>query len=226
MKASETFLNSFNRVEKWLREALGNPKNIGFSEMVRRLSRNRDSQVKIFQDDLLQLAQLRNAIVHEKIGDDFVIAEPNEWAVARIQEIEHELTMPEKVLPRFKKKVTGFERELPLMKLMEIIAKKRYSQFPLYNKGKFQGLITLRGIGFWLATEATEKGYVDLHHHKACDLIFSNGKTANYQFVSADTFVFQVEKMFKEISTLEAVLITDDGNPDGNLLGIIRPKDV
>lgn len=42
------------------------------------------------------MAQLRNAIVHERIADDFVIAEPNEWAVQRIETIEQALTKPEK----------------------------------------------------------------------------------------------------------------------------------
>lgn len=32
--------------------------------------------------------------------------------------------------------------------------------------------------------------------------------------------------MFREQGTLEAVLITKDGNPDGNLLGIVRPRDI
>ena len=31
------------------------------------------------------MAQLRNAIVHERIADDFVIAEPNEWAVQQVK---------------------------------------------------------------------------------------------------------------------------------------------
>ena len=31
-----------------------------------------------YEDDLLQLAQLRNAIVHDRIAVDFVIAEPND----------------------------------------------------------------------------------------------------------------------------------------------------
>ena len=33
------------------------------------------------------MAQLRNAIVHERIADDFVIAEPNEWAVQQLKRL-------------------------------------------------------------------------------------------------------------------------------------------
>lgn len=38
---AESFLVAFNRIEKWFREELNNPTNMGFSEMVRRLARKR-----------------------------------------------------------------------------------------------------------------------------------------------------------------------------------------
>ncbi|MGL9927416.1 CBS domain-containing protein [Enterococcus sp. DIV2385] len=144
---ADTFLAHFNRIEKWMRERLNNPVNMGFSEMTRRLSRKEKGQIAQFEEDLLQMAQLRNAIVHERIADDFVIAEPNEWAVQRIETIEQALTKPEKVVPKFAKRVTAFEITTSLETLLTIIAKKQYSQFPIYEKGVFKGLITVRGIG-------------------------------------------------------------------------------
>lgn len=151
---ADTFLAHFNRIEKWMRERLNNPVNMGFSEMTRRLSRKEKGQIAQFEEDLLQMAQLRNAIVHERIADDFVIAEPNEWAVQRIETIEQALTKPEKVVPKFAKRVTAFEITTSLETLLTIIAKKQYSQFPIYEKGVFKGLVTVRGIGVWFAIEA------------------------------------------------------------------------
>lgn len=225
MKNSEVFLSSFNRIEKWLREEMGNTRNMGFTELVRRLAGKKKLMVAQNEEDLLQMAQLRNAIVHERISEDFVIAEPNDWAVERIQQIERDLIRPEKVLPRFAKHVTGFEKNIPLLTFLDIVADKRYSQFPLYDKGRFEALITLRAIGFWLAKES-QKGKVVLENRTAKELIIKDGKETNYQFVSASTYVFEVERMFHEQATLEAVLITDDGDPNGNLRGIIRPRDI
>lgn len=222
---SDLFLISFNRIEKWMRDEMGNARNMGFTELVRRLAQRKQLMIRKYEDDLLQLAQLRNAIVHDRIAVDFVIAEPNDWTVKRIQLIEQELIQPETVLPRFAKRVTGFEQDLPLLELLKIVAEKRYSQFPLYNKGKFVALITLRNIGFWLAKES-QKGPVDLTNKRALDLIIQNGKYTNYHFVPAKTHIYEVEAMFREQGTLEAVLITKDGNPDGNLLGIVRPRDI
>lgn len=222
---AEEFLSSFNRIEKWFREQLNSPTNMGFSEMVRRLSRKKDSQVSRFQDDLIQMAQLRNAIVHEQISNDFVIAEPNEWAVKRMQEIETSLISPEKVLPRFSKKVTGFDMNVSIKDILSIVARKQYSQFPIYDDGIFKGLITVRGLGIWLAIESS-KGDIHLEGRKASEILASNYKGSNYQFVDKETSVFQVEELFMTQVRLEAILITKDGDPNGSLLGIVRPRDL
>lgn len=44
---ADIFLSSFNRIEKQLRDDLGNPRNMGFSEMVRRLSKQKQGDQKI-----------------------------------------------------------------------------------------------------------------------------------------------------------------------------------
>lgn len=222
---ADTFLASFNRIDKWMKEELGNPRNMGFSEMVRRLSKRNDLTISRWMEDLLQMAQLRNAIVHEQIGEDFVIAEPNDWTIQRITDIERELLRPEKVLPRFKKKVTGFEITLPITEILKTIAQKKYSQFPLYQSGKFRGLITLRALGYWFAVESL-KGEIDLKGRTAEELLLQNEKTVNFRFVSQETTIQEAEGMFHDEATLEAILITKDGNPNGNLLGLIRPRDI
>lgn len=38
MANSDLFLISFNRIEKWMRDEMGNARNMGFTELVRRLS--------------------------------------------------------------------------------------------------------------------------------------------------------------------------------------------
>ena len=90
MANSDLFLISFNRIEKWMRDEMGNARNMGFTELVRRLAQRKQLMIRKYEDDLLQLAQLRNAIVHDRIAVDFVIAEPNDWTVKRIQLIEQE----------------------------------------------------------------------------------------------------------------------------------------
>lgn len=224
-KNAETFLNSFNRVEKFLKESLNAPSNMGFAESVRRISRQKNSPVKEFENDLLQMAQLRNAIIHEKIAEDFVIAEPNDWAVKRMLEMEKELVEPETVYPRFRKHVTGFEKNISVKDILKKVAEKHYSQFPIYKKGKFLGLVTIRGIGLWVAIES-QKGPLDFTKKTAEDLLALPFKQPNYRFCRVDATITEVETWFKEDPQLEAVLITKNGEQNGELLGIIRPRDL
>ena len=93
--------------------------------------------------------QLRNAIVHDRIAESILLSlEPNDWATERIQRIEQELIRPETVLPRFAKHVTGFEWDIPLPSLLETVAQKRYSQFPLYHKRNIQRISDVADVRF------------------------------------------------------------------------------
>lgn len=224
-EAAKIFLSSFNRIEKWMQREVNPINGMGFSQLVRKLSNQPILPIRKYENDLLQISQLRNAIVHDQIGEDFIIAEPNEWVITRILQIEKELYEPERVLPRFAKKVTGFTINLPVPELLNSIAKKRYSQFPLYKNGKFQGLLTLRMLGYWYATHFYLSPS-ELANLTAKDLLTANGKRTNYQFVASNTSIAEVQNLFIQSTTLEAILITEDGQEDGQLVGIIRPRDV
>lgn len=225
-KASEQFLTSFNRIEKWLRSQVEPSERAGFSELVHRLSKERQLPVSSYTDDLLQIAQLRNAIVHDKISTDFVIAEPNQWIVNKIKEIEQALLEPEQVIPHFKKSVTGFEDDTLLADILKIVAEKGYSQFPIYHSGKFLGLITVHGLGIWLAKRSQKEAKISIEGKTAKDLLAEDRRRENYRFIAADDFIFEARAIFQEHTQVETIFITKDGNPNGNLLGIIRPRDI
>ena len=53
--ASDEFLASFNRIEKWLQKELHGDERFGFSELVRRASKQKISVIEEYEDDLLRL---------------------------------------------------------------------------------------------------------------------------------------------------------------------------
>ncbi|STP30136.1 CBS domain pair protein [Enterococcus durans] len=53
MANSDIFLSSFNRIEKWMRDAMGNARNMGFTELVRRLAQRKNAVIKKYEEDLL-----------------------------------------------------------------------------------------------------------------------------------------------------------------------------
>ncbi|EOT44503.1 CBS domain-containing protein [Enterococcus columbae] len=225
MTNADTFLASFNRIEKWLRAKLDSPSSMGFSQMVRLVSKKGHVSVKKYEEDLYQFAQLRNAIVHDKVLPEFVIAEPNDWAVIRIQEIEQALIKPKTIGQLFSKKVVMFEKNTPLLELLKIAEKKKYSQFPLQHQGQLIGVITLRMLGYWFARYATQNQLLNLQNLTANDLLMADGKKSNYLLLDQAVSCDEAESLFHQQPTLEVIFITEVVSNNLSIVGIIRPRD-
>lgn len=222
---AELFLAAFNRVEKWMQRTYEGQQVPGFSELVRRLAKSKTLQVRKFQEDLLEIAQLRNAIVHDRVAPDFIIAEPNEWIVNRLLSIEKELTCPVLVIPKYQKEVLTFKETTPLSTILNSVKNNGYLQFPIYHQGVFKGLITAKGIGSWLASQVSEET-ISIKDHTAGSIIATDKRRHNVTFVAQTAYDFQMGELFANDPTLEAILITKNGQKNQPLLGLIRPKDV
>ncbi|MEC5423810.1 CBS domain-containing protein [Virgibacillus sp. C22-A2] len=224
---SEKFLTAFNRIEKILKTSMYQGPDIGFSKTVRAL-RDSNALIKRYSDDLLEFAELRNAIVHNKIDVTHAIAEPHNSIVARIEEIESELTLPKKVTPLFSRSVYAFQESTLLEDLLVIINEKGLSKFPIYNDTEFLGLLTQKGIANWLAV-ADEPTAPSVKTTLVKEVLRYEDSD-NAQFISSDTLVYEAVGFFKEqISQgrrLEAMLITKNGKSSEKLFGIITAWDI
>src|SRR5699024_987184 len=105
---------------------------VGFSKIVRIL-RNSNAVVKRYSNDLLEFAELRNAIVHNTVEMDQAIAEPHETVVAKIVEIEKRLSRPKRVVDVYACDVYSFQESDLLADLLAVICEKNLSKFPIYN---------------------------------------------------------------------------------------------
>ncbi|MCM3739633.1 CBS domain-containing protein [Oceanobacillus luteolus] len=224
---SERFLTAFNRIEKKMKEIINNGRNLGFSKMVHML-KHRNAIIGRYSDDLLEFAELRNAIVHNKVDMTYAIAEPHGSTVSRIECIEKELLQPRLVSPQFIKEVIYLQETERLTKLLALIHEKKVTKFPVYHEQKFKGLISQRAIAFWLAgnmyrgnklpEDATVKEVLDYETND------------NYRFIPANTSVLEAVDIFKKQfgrgNRLEALLITNNGIETEKLIGIITNLDI
>ncbi len=224
---SERFLTAFNRIEKRLRLIVNSGRSIGFSKMVRML-KNTDAVVRRYSDDLLEYAELRNAIVHNKIDMTFSIAEPHDSVVFRIESIEKELVEPRKVAPQFINKVISFQHSESLSHLLAMVHEKRITKFPIYHNGYFKGLISQRAITCWLAESTYAEGK-ELMDTKVEEVLKYTTKD-NFQFISVETTILEAIEIFKKQigrgNRLEALLITKHGRASEKLIGIITNIDI
>lgn len=224
---SERFLTAFNRIEKKLRAIINNGRNIGFSKMVHML-KNRNAIVGRYSDDLLEFAELRNAIVHNKVDMAHVIAEPHESTVKRVERIEKELLQPRIVSPKFIKEVISFQHDEPLTNLLALIHEKKISKFPVYDHREFKGLISQRAITFWLAGNMYAENKMPIEVTAGEVLEYETND--NYRFIAKNTSVLEAIDIFKKQfgrgNRLEALLITESGKKTEPLIGIITNLDI
>ncbi|MFA1819829.1 CBS domain-containing protein [Virgibacillus oceani] len=225
-KNSEKFLTAFTKIEKQLKSRLDNRRDVGFSRSVKILQSS-NAIVRRYIDDLLSFAELRNAIVHNKIDMAYAIAEPHDSIVERIERIEKELTHPKLVGSMFNKKVFAFKENDSLVDMLIMFREKDLSKFPIYENNMFKGLLTQKGIAKWLANNATDPQLAKKTSIK--EVLPFEGEN-NYKFIASKVSVYRAVELFREQvgrgKRLEALLITKTGMPEEKLEGIITAWDI
>ncbi|MEG0439758.1 MAG: hypothetical protein RR587_11045, partial [Solibacillus sp.] len=151
MKNSDRFLTAFNRIDHTMREIAEAKDFIAFYRLID-LAKKKSPLVRKYEDDLRSYADLRNAIVHNRTSMEYVIAEPHLGVVEKIEHIDEVLMKPKLVGQLFRKRVFIFQTTNSLKHILKAIRKQKYTQFPVYEKHVFKGLVTTVGVTNWLAT--------------------------------------------------------------------------
>lgn len=228
VRNSDRFIVAYNRIEKILIEKADGSEYSPFYRLIDKV-KIRNSVVRKYEDDLRELGDLRNAIVHNRTDIDYVIAEPHDEIVERIELIEQKLSNPLTVGALFGCKVHTLQAEDSLTAALKLMSDSRFTQVPIYQNGKFEGLITAADITYWLAGHSTEDD-IPREMPTLSDVYNYENRKESFEFVDKDLSVYEAEDYFKRAITrgvrLEALLITDNAHSDGKLIGIIRPFDL
>ncbi len=226
MKNSVRFIQTFQALEKYMADHVETNRRVGFSESVRLLERT-DKVVARHAKDLLELAELRNAIVHDPTPDQRVIAEPHDFTVALIEEIADDLLHPIKVQSHFLSDVVTFEEDVHMLEVLKIIVDKGFYQFPVYRNGQFVGCLTEHGLTKWFAYCTVKQLNIEEQTLKQA-LKFEEKK--RYLFIHRRMSLIELEDRFAEEAkkgrALASALITQHGKETETIIGIITLSDV
>jgi len=229
MTNSEKFLDTYNRIDNYLKKIDGYDSYVNFAQKIKN---SNNKVVKRFKDELISFGELRNAIVHNpKIGN-MAIAEPHESTVLRISELYENITNPKKVIPEFQFKVLGAEKEEFINDILIEMKKESFSQFPIFDKNGFVcELINNNTISRWLSSQLEENGTIIIEKVKVGDLIPEIEFKENYKFVSRNTSIYEAYDLFinqinKKQRNLDVIFITQNGKPTEKLLGLITIEDI
>lgn len=219
------FIEAFVQIENFLHDYLREGSETPFSDLVREFAKQKRSWND--ENTLIMMGDLRNVIIHERFGKKKYLSVPIPSIVERLESIKEQLTNPKLVYPEFRKLVKGFQADDVLTKVLDVIHKDHYSQFPIYNKDKFIGLLTENGITQWLSKYSeAEDPIIALKDETLRNILELEETRKNYKFISRDTPIFDAENYFINENLLEAQLITQNGKQSENLLGIITRWDL
>lgn len=226
-KNSDRFLVSYNRIDKILIKITDLPVHVSFSKKIDK-AKIHNALIAHYEDRLREFGSLRNAIIHNRTGLDFAIAEPHDMIVEMIELIEQKLSDPITVKEMFQRKVHTLQAAESLATALKLVREKKFNQLPIYQKGRFIGLITANGIMNWLAGQETDNicreipTLLDVHNHEK--------RKKTYRFVKSTMSIYEAEGFFRRSiisgKRLEALLITEQGGKDEKLIGIITPLDL
>ncbi|OIJ15275.1 hypothetical protein BKP35_05355 [Anaerobacillus arseniciselenatis] len=231
MRNSERFILAYNAITKELEKMLQIKKYVPFHQLLE-MAKKKNGVIEHYLNDLRDITYLRNAIVHDKNYPETAIAEPHTHIVEKLEHILKEIQKPQKVIPLFKKDVKTLKATSTLSEVLHLMKSYSYTQFPAFNDNQFVGLITDRSIVRWMAQNIDDiEVKIRKDDIKVSDILFVQKEKKNVVFVDKNQNLFDIQQKFlnhrdQYLTRLEAVLITETGDPLEKLLGIITPFDL
>jgi CBS domain-containing protein len=219
------FIMAYNRLDQGLREIYSIKRTLTFSDMIRKVA-NVNTVVSKFEEDLIDYARLRNAIVH-KSGDE-LIAEPNLEVVEKLEKIARIINTPPRVIeclrPRKVYTVTG---DTTLKEVVLQMAKSGYSVVPVYISGTLVGVINRKmivdGIGKFVEQCRDIDDSINEPVSKCLDIF---NETSHYEVASTNLTIENMMYMFQQNRKLSSVVLTENGNYTEPAKAVIVSADI
>ena len=129
----ERFEAAYNRIDHALTEMVerrGRRQKHPFAAKVR-IAATRYRRLGKYVDFLLEIGELRNAIVHSRTDQDYYLAVPNQDTVTKLEAIEQRMFSPPSVSPRYVRTVTTLRADQSLVDVLELVRNDGYSRYPV-----------------------------------------------------------------------------------------------
>jgi predicted transcriptional regulator len=182
--------------------------------------------IRLYEDDLIDLARLRNAIIHSR--SEQVIAEPHEDVVLLMEKVAKIISTPPLAVDAIKAhKVDVIKSECALRDYMVMSSTVGHSNIPVYKRDMLIGVMQRHSFLEFLGHILAKGMSLDEYLGKTTieDYLREHSSTAHFTIVSARVTIEEVIEMFSN-RKLSAVLITENGTSGGKLLGIITTADI
>lgn len=225
MRSSQQFITLCNRLNDLLVDTFHLSKHTTLGQAIRQ-TRYKDPMIKRFYDDLIDYADLRNVLVHNKQGNVY-LAEPNVDVLKTLEHVIRVIDNPKKVKDYFLSDVKTLTSDMTLLDVMTMIKQYRYSHYPVFEKDTCIGILTDNGIVHYLADHnLSETSYKDVDVKM---LLASDDHHQAFKCISKEHVAYTLlEELDIHEHTLKVFLVfhqLSDQSRDG-LVGMVVPKDL
>lgn len=223
----EQFEAAYNAIKAELARLLDRPDKTSLNELVAEFARVHRRWLGRDGADLLELAQLRNTLVHDRTQPYEYLALPTTLALTRINGILQRLVKPLRVAAvQPARHVTCVTPQDSIIQVLALVGKYDYSQFPVYEGAAYRGLLTTNGIARWLSDNFRETDTLSCVTDCLVADVLAREEPVVMAFISRERTVEEVIEQFSAQSELVCLLVTMTGNERGAPQQIITRHDV
>ena len=229
------FLCIFNDIEAFLRNITGTPKGTKFGDLISdacdttKVLPKYAVVVREVADELRHLGELRNFFVHNH-KYRHPLALPHRDALARIGTIRNCLRKPACVIPLFASDVMRCTPEESVGAVARKMLGKNFSQIPVRCGPVIVALLTTDTIARWLGESLAKNDGITEEAPVKDVWRCAEQNEKNYELLAPDDTVIDALGWFDSCSRsgrrLDAILITEDHEPNKPILGIITAFDI
>jgi len=224
---SSRYLDAFNAIEKWLRDQVPDSSRYDLPALIDVVADSHFA-VRRHSQKLKDLNRFRNFVVHD-FSRNKALAVPTTTAADVISAIRKDLLTPVSLFALAAKPVATCQPGEPIGRAVVQMRDGSFSQIPVCEERTCLGLLTATTIARWLSVDlATNGGLVE--EKTIAEVLGHQEDAVNHEFLprsaTAADGLAAFERFLQRGLRLEAILITENGQPTEGILGIITVHDV
>jgi CBS domain-containing protein len=238
MNNRKQFLQQFEILSHLLADRVGISQRSSFTSKFKVFIKKNPSYAPL-QDKLKFISDLRNFMVHEDQGKEYVV--PSQALLNMQQSIIKSINNPQKALDIATpgENIFSCRKSDELSRVIKVMNEKNYTHVPVYNpQKKIIGVFSENALLRWVAWTLTQKNFKP-GALKVADIMrfLNNPKNDYWEFIPRDMTAFKIREKFYNFSFDEhgdkekqrrigVVFVTENGKKDEDVLGLITAWDL
>jgi len=232
----DDFITIYNELDAFMRKELNydDYERVWHSDLIRQMAQ-KNKVFKLYMEELLAFARLRNAIVHNPNKRDAQpIADPHDYVVEKYKQILDKVLRPAIALDTIAVRSENIYTASLNDKALDVMAtmnKYTYTHVPIIEDGKLVGVFSENTVFSYIVNTGDVLLEKDAKIREFSEFIpIDKHVSESFAFVPRDTLVIDIEEMFadelKDGKRLAVVFMTNNGDLNEKILGLITAWDV